>query len=134
MSSLAKHLFAASAAVLAATTAVVAAASAAEAKDITIYAAPDPDVLTRSVKHADLNLADQAGRKRLEGRVSRAVRYVCAPLESRGTNQLRSECLDFAWSGARPQMALAVERARQLAATGTSSIAPVAIAIRSVSQ
>ena len=38
-------------------------------------------------------------------------------------------CRKFAWSGARPQMAQAVQRARELALYGTSSIPAVAISI-----
>lgn len=134
MTDLAKHLLAASAAVLAAGSAVVFAAGAAHAKDITVYAEPAEDALTRTVRHADLNLASHTDQAKLNGRVSRAVSFVCSPFDERGVNHLKAECKDFAWSGARPQMARAIERARQLAATGSSSIAPVAIAVRGATQ
>jgi UrcA family protein len=133
MSDLAKHLLAASAAVLAASSAVIA-ASAAEAKDITVYAEPEGEALTRTIKYADLNLAEEAGQRSLKGRVSRAVRFVCGPFDVRVQATQRRECIDFAWSGARPQMAQAVQRAQQLAANGSSNIAPVSIAVRGVVQ
>jgi hypothetical protein len=38
-------------------------------------------------------------------------------------------CRSDAWAGARPQMALAVQRAREIAATGSSNIAAVAISV-----
>jgi hypothetical protein len=38
-------------------------------------------------------------------------------------------CVSYAWKGARPQIAMAVARARQLALTGTTNIPLVAIAI-----
>jgi hypothetical protein len=38
-------------------------------------------------------------------------------------------CRSFAWGGARPQMNLAIQRAQELAANGTTNIAPVAIMI-----
>jgi UrcA family protein len=134
MTDLAKHLLAASAAVLAAGSAVVFAAGAAQAKDITVYAEPAEDALTRTVRYADLNLAATDGQKSLHGRVGRAVRFVCAPFDARIDASNRRECVNFAWDGARPQMARAIERAQQIAATGTSNIAPVAIAVRGAAQ
>lgn len=134
MSSFAKHLLAASAAVLAAGSAVLVTASPAHAKDVTVFAQPPEDTLSTRVIFADLKLTATAGQKVLHRRVSRAVRDVCAPLEQRGIASKHGECMDFAWSGARPQMAQAVERARQLAANGSSSIAPVAIAVRGIGQ
>jgi UrcA family protein len=134
MTDLAKHLLAASAAVLAAGSAVVFAAGAAQAKDITVVAEPAEDVLTRTVRYADLNLAAADGQKKLDRRVSSAVRFVCKPFNARTDASDRRECIDVAWGGARPQMALAIQRAQRLAATGTSTIAPVAIAVRGVSQ
>ena len=134
MSNLAKHLLAASAAVLASGSALLLAAGTAHAKDVTVYAESNEEALTRTVSYADLNLVERAGQKTLDRRVGRAVRYVCEPLDTPGIDPLHSACLDYAWTGARPQMARAIERAQQLAATGTSSIAPVAIAVRAASR
>ena len=63
-------------------------------------------------------------------RVGAAVRDVCE--ESTGPNAImwfESRCHRFAWNGATPQIEQAVRRARDIAATGYSSIAPVAIRI-----
>lgn len=89
----------------------------------------DPDVLTERVSYADLNLASATGEKRLLYRVSRAVRNVC-PGYSLSFTLLEHRCRDFAWTGAKPQIDLAVRRAREIAANGFSAIAPVTIAIR----
>lgn len=134
MTDLAKHLLAAAAAVLAAGSAVVIAAGPAQAKDITVYAEPIDDALTRRVSYADLDLASEQGQAKLNGRVSQAVSFVCSPFDARGADRSRASCKKVAWLGARPQITRATERARQLAATGTSSIAPVAIAIRGVAE
>lgn len=99
-------------------------------KPVTIYGQlVDPDVPTRRVSYADLNLATLAGENTLNRRVGRAVRSVCD--ESVGASDFQAEisCHSFAWGGARPQIARAVMRARQIAATGTSSILPVAITL-----
>lgn len=94
----------------------------------------DPNMVVRHVSYADLNLASAAGEKRLNGRVKGAVRHVCK--EAVGTDngsyiyEIRMmRCDRSAWDGARPQIARAVERAHQIALTGTSSIPPVAISI-----
>jgi UrcA family protein len=134
MTNTAKHLLAFSAALLASAGALTAAASPAHAKDVTVYADEEGESLSRAVSFADLNLASATGQKSLDGRVGRAVRYVCEPHRDRSARTRYGECVDFAWDGARPQMAQAVERAQQLAATGTTSIAPVAIAIRGIGQ
>jgi UrcA family protein len=84
---------------------------------------------TQRVSYADLNLASVAGRRHLEFRVGAAVNNVCGTGD--GIHEIMSihDCTSFAWAGARPQMERAYARAAQIAATGTSSIAPVAIAI-----
>lgn len=89
----------------------------------------DPDVPRRLVSYRDLNLATLEGEKTLNGRVRGAVRIVCA--ESGPGRDFRQEslCHNVAWSGARPQIALAVMRAREIAMTGTSAILPVAISL-----
>lgn len=99
-------------------------------KPVTIYGQRvDPDAPTRKVSYADLNLATLPGENTLNRRVGRAVRSVCE--ESVGDSDFRAEfaCHSFAWGGARPQIARAVMRARQIAETGTSSIMPVAITL-----
>ena len=85
---------------------------------------------TRRVTYADLDLASLAGQKSLKGRVSRAVTSVCD--EAVGPNadfHAEHACRSGAWSGAAPQMTLAFQRAREIAATGSSSIAAVTIRV-----
>ena len=95
-------------------------------KEIRVTAQVDPDVRTQRVSYKDLNLVMASDQKVLNGRVGRAVRWVCEPMDlSVAFRACRSE----AWSGARPQIALAIERAREIAATGTSSIPPVTIVL-----
>lgn len=94
-------------------------------------ARPHADQLSVVVSYRDLNLASAAGERTLSRRVGSATRHVCAPLDIGGVSgkQIVSSCIDFAWDGARPQIARAVLRAREIAATGTSAIPMVAIAI-----
>lgn len=88
------------------------------------------DVITRHVSYVDLNLATRAGQKMLNDRVALAVSSVCE--ESTGAfpePHAIVPCRSYAWSGARPQMKLAVLRAQQLATTGFSTIAASGITI-----
>jgi UrcA family protein len=106
------------------------AGSAASAKEVTVVGKPIPtDALTETVSVADLNLASASGAKTLKYRVRGAVGRVCEPLEMRENIIEHGYCRSFAWSEARPQMDRAIIRAQQLAANGTTSIAPVAIVI-----
>lgn len=95
-------------------------------RQITITARSD-DVLTERVSYHDLNLTLVSDEKRLIGRVRGAVDRVCPSADS--DFSIGEGCHDLAWRGARPQIALAVRRAHEMAANGFSSIAPVAIAI-----
>lgn len=103
-------------------------ASAAMAQDVTVRARPVPTIATENVYFGDLNLASRHGVKTLKTRVGGAVGRVCEP-----DNETFSyiDCRGSAWDGARPQIALAVKRAQQLAANGRTNIAPVAIVIAS---
>lgn len=92
--------------------------------------AADPDEVTRIVSYSDLNLASEKGEKMLNGRVRVAAKSIC--LEVLGPTpyfQFELECRGDAWRSAKPQIALAVQRARELALTGQSSIAAAAITI-----
>jgi UrcA family protein len=91
------------------------------------------DQLTQRVSHRDLNLAAAAGQKALTFRVRSAVGKVCSPLDGTNLRTQHQQCRSYAWQGAKPQMARAIERAQQLAATGTTSLPEVAIAIRAPS-
>ncbi|WP_294172290.1 UrcA family protein [uncultured Sphingomonas sp.] len=91
------------------------------------------DQITERVSHRDLNLANASGQKRLTSRVRSAVGMVCAPLDFTGLRTQRQACRSVAWQGAKPQMARAIARAEQLAASGTTSLPEVAIAVRAPS-
>jgi UrcA family protein len=99
------------------------------AKDTTVLGPSNYERLTQRVSYADLNLVSADGRKRLETRVSYAVDLVCPSGSSLMEFLDARLCTKNAWAGARPQMERAVSRAIELASTGTTAIAPVAIAI-----
>jgi UrcA family protein len=102
-------------------------ATAAAARDVTIIRErANPDVMTERVNFADLNLASRSDLRTLKVRVNGAVHRVCLPSNAYSTYD---GCRYEAWSDARPQIARAVKRAKQIAATGTSTILPVAIVI-----
>lgn len=105
------------------------ASAPADAKEVTVLGQIPADQLTERVSYADLDLATSYGVEKLTFRVRGAVNRVCAPLDQRATFSEHGECRSYAWSGARPQMQQAVARAQQIASTGTSAIAPVAILI-----
>jgi UrcA family protein len=86
-----------------------------------VVVAERPDQVTRHVSYADLNLASVAGERALNRRIQGAVRGICS--EAMGSSETRDDarahrgCSKEARSSARPQVALAVQRARDLAAT-----------------
>jgi UrcA family protein len=106
------------------------AATAAQDNPVIVYAEPE-NVRTERVSYADLNLAEMGDERRLERRVAGAVKRVC--LFENGRSGLQDlgyySCSGAAWNGARPQIAQAVSRAKQVALTGKSSIAATAITI-----
>ena len=67
----------------------------------------------------------------LERRVAGAVKRVCLFDDSHIGLQYPGyyNCAGDAWDGARPQIAQAVARAKEIALTGHSSIAPTAISV-----
>lgn len=72
-----------------------------------------PEGPTQVVQFGDLNIATQLGEKRLLRRVSHAVDAVCPSFElSRIMTSEERSCRDFAWSGARSQIATALASAR----------------------
>lgn len=123
-----------SAAVLSGVTAsllIATAASAAQDKPVVVYAEPQENTRTEHVSFADLDLSQRKDEKKLKLRVAGAVKRVC--LFEHARNGLQDSgyysCADDAWGQARPQIAQAVDRAMQLAMTGTTSIAATAISI-----
>ena len=101
--------------------------AAAMAQDATVFGdRPDETIPTERVSYLDLNLVSEAGEKALVGRVRGAVRRVCVA-ETSSHPYLR--CRNVAWRGAKPQIDLAVARAREMALNGTSDIPMVSILI-----
>ena len=99
-----------------------------------VVTAPDDYVVVRHISYADLNLASATGERTLNRRVDGAVSDLC--LDATGGNDgsfsFKSnmmKCDNRAWGEARPQIARAVQRAHDIASTGTSSIAATAITI-----
>ena len=86
------------------------------------------DGLSTRVSYADLNLASARDERILNRRVAGAARDVCDPHLSYGPRDFGG-CMSYAWRGAKPQIALAVKRAHEIARNGTSSIPAVAISI-----
>lgn len=102
-------------------------ASAAMARQVTVVGEKiDPNVATERVSFSDLNLASKADVSLLKRRIGGAVHRVCLQTNPATTY---GGCKYDTWHEVRPQIALAVNRAQQMAATGTSTIAPVAIVI-----
>lgn len=102
--------------------------AAATAQEVTVVTdrADEPEYLTERVTYDDLKLETRDGQHVLNRRVRRASVNVCKPVLGTQANGI---CRNYAWRGAKPQIDLAVTRAKEIALTGTSSIAPVAIAI-----
>lgn len=110
---------------------IAGAAFAAQNKPVVVYAEPQEGLRTERVTYADLDLSQRDHQRKLNLRVAGAVKRVCLY-----ENQIRQQglgyyrCADGAWDDARPQIAQAVARAREIALTGKSSIAATAITIR----
>jgi len=108
--------------------------TSATAKDNPVLVTAPTELLVRHVSYADLDLALPAGVSTLNDRVDFAIGDVCteANLGDNGSFSFKSgmmKCSNEAWSGARPQIASAVQRAREIATTGSSPIAAAAITI-----
>src|SRR5574338_1571516 len=108
--------------------------SPATAKERPVLVTAPSDLVVRHVSYADLDLAVPLGRAALHNRVGFAIEDVCAEANrfDNGSFAFKAglkTCSNVAWGDARPQIARAVERANQLAATGTSSMAAAAMTI-----
>jgi UrcA family protein len=106
-------------------------AFAGQGQPVVVYGEQNENVRTEHVSYADLDLASAKGERQLYRRVSGAVRRVCLyHFDGAALRTLDYEqCSDGAWSEARPQMAQAAQRARDIALNGKSSIAAAAITI-----
>ena len=117
---------------LSALVAAGAAAPAAGQNKTVVVTGGDSDAVVKFVPYRDLNLASVPGERSLVKRVRHTVGDVC--MEAVGDNkgyllQASMNCRAASWAGAEPQIARAVQRAREIAANGWSAIAPVAIRI-----
>lgn len=113
--------------------AAVTSVSPAVGKAPIVVAAP-AEIVTRHISYADLNLATSAGERTLNYRVASAVNGLCD--DATGGNDgsfvfkvSMKRCSSSGWFQAQPQIDRAVQRARQLAATGATSLAAAAITI-----
>lgn len=113
--------------------AVLPSAASGKAVQRDVIVAPQ-DVVVRQIGYADLNLATAGGENMLNSRVRSGIRSLCIDALSEvegafGYDRESSICHNSAWRQAKPQMAQAVQRAREIALTGRSNIAAVAISI-----
>ncbi len=94
------------------TVALALSAGPATARENIVITGSQDDALTRTqrVAYSDLDLATQRGERVLNRRVGVAVREVCSH-DSEHFFVLRP-CMLTAWSDARPQIANALERAK----------------------
>ena len=106
-------------------------ASPALGKEPIIVKAPESeDIAIRRISYADLNLASLAGEQTLNRRVRNEVTSLCTEIAGNQDDKLSSaidRCHGYAWIQARPQIANAVQRAREIATTGTSALSAAAI-------
>ena len=97
-----------------------------------VVTAENNDLVVREVKFADLNLASMNDQHVLQKRVTSAVRDVCGEAVGHDDEWNYRYCYIGAWQDARPQISRAVDRARQIALTGTSTITAAAVITFSV--
>ena len=105
-----------------------AAFAAGQERPVVVYGEPQEGLRTERVSYADLDLSQRGHQRKLNLRVAGAVKRVCL-YEDRNGVLVYDHCSDGAWDNARPQIAQAVARAREIALTGKSSIAATAITI-----
>jgi len=115
-------------------TLLAAAPALARPEPMVVTAQRTVDLPTQRVSYRDLNLAAAQDQRTLERRVGRAVKQVCRIEDYHASKSLRSyaiylQCSDFAWGGARPQVAAAIDRAHALALNGSDAVAVGSLAI-----
>ena len=109
---------------------IATAAFAAQNKPVVVYAEPQEGFRTERISYADLDLNQRGHQRKLNVRVAGAVKRVCLYENRSGLQDLGYyHCADDRWGNARPQIAQAVARAREIALTGKSSIVATAITI-----
>ena len=107
-------------------------AFAGQGQPAVVYGEESENFRTERVDFSDLDLGTQYGERQLNRRVAATVRNVCLTDFSGSALQAADfyRCSGSAWAGARPQIAQAIARARDIAMNGKSSIAAAAITIR----
>ena len=84
----------------------------------------DEGRLARVVSFRDLDLASADGERTLMRRVRGAVGSVCAPA---GNIVAETSCRNYAWRGARPQLARALEQARTNPSLASATLSTLTI-------
>lgn len=112
---------------------VIGSPALAKSRPILVNAPPD-EVITRSISYADLNLAVPAGERSLMGRVGSAVNGLCSevaggPDRSFVVGLSTTRCVSATWQQVRPQIDLALQRAREIASNGQAGVAATALII-----
>jgi UrcA family protein len=111
-----------------------ASALATQQKPVVVYGGSE-NTRTEHVSYADLDLTNKQHQKRLNLRVTGAVKRVCLYEDNHGLQDTGYyNCANEAWDSAKPQIAQAVQRSKEIALTGHSSIAATAISINVASQ
>jgi UrcA family protein len=107
--------------------------SPAFAKAVPVIVYAPGDLLTRRIDYADLDLASPPGERALNRRAHAAVSSLCSEVARfDGTveaNNIVAQCYNSTWEQARPQIDRAINRARDLASTGSPSTLATSIAI-----
>ena len=135
MSTTTKSSLTLAAAALASTLIMTSAASAAVQDEPVVVTAPRDDQSEKVVSHADLDLTIARDQRRLNWRVSRAVRDVCGVNDYYSARTLSNfsiyrDCSKAAWTDARQQMARAIAGAgERLARGGSGEVANTAILV-----
>jgi UrcA family protein len=117
-----------------ATAAIILATPVAATPPVVVTAPSDASAVSRHITFADLNLASADGERTLNRRVEYGVGGLCNEAADGNDGGLAYReymirCHAVSWDQARPQIASAVQRAREIAATGTSSIVAAAVTI-----
>lgn len=104
------------------------------AKEGPVFVTGRTELVVRHVSYADLDLAVPAGLSTLNDRVDFAIGDLCTEANLFDNKSLAFKtgmikCSNHAWNDARPQIARAVQRAQDIASTGSSPIAAAAISI-----
>ena len=101
------------------------------AADRPLAVAASPDIVTRNITYADLDLASAAGEATLNRRVRGAIRSLCSQANGHPTSDWYAghDCQMTAWRQVAPQIDRAVRQARDIALTGIAPTVGAAVAI-----